>query len=511
MTDEIQHSKNEFAGGRPDTPSHGPGAPVPRRRIPAWVLVILGGFLFCLLFGVIVGIATLVLPASRPAARGLQERMMPDGTILVLEKVTVGAVHQFEWQRKQSFTDWISGNWTQKHTANASAQGEAIIVWFSRRDPATDACLDVDWWLRSAAVDDRGDEIGDDNAGRNSFTASGSSGLSGSRPFSPNPPGAYQMIVAHSTIRPFRHSGNSFKLRLYDSKGDVVGEFDVPHTISATLPVWKSEPLPATRKADDLDVTLAGLALESHAYTEGVRKRTMYNVKPELLISREGKVEGEVGVREFEFEDVFGNTGNQWDCRLDFHEPAWKLKIKLWSAEQLSSRPGSEWSVSGVSLPEATKVNLIRQNKVVDGVTVEFVATGGTGTVVYTDAAPTGSGNGSSSAGGNFGDSAFNVETRTGGGVATTTINCKLPHLLLRVTGADPDHRLVVRVRDDQGRTVPVQQSLVADQTIVFLQSATDVKTLHVTFVVQEPKKVEFFVEPPRVTAPREPAEPRKK
>jgi hypothetical protein len=52
---------------------------------------------------------------------------MSDGTILVLEKATVGTSHQFERQRKQSFTDLINGNWSRKYNASAFSPGEAIV------------------------------------------------------------------------------------------------------------------------------------------------------------------------------------------------------------------------------------------------------------------------------------------------------------------------------------------------------------------------------------------------
>src|SRR5262249_43119984 len=161
--------------------------------------------------------------------------------------------------------------------------------------------------------------------------------------------------------------------------------FDVPHEISSTLPVWKPESLPATKKVEDLDVTLTGLGVELNEYQEGSRKRTRYFLRPELRVLHDGKVDDIHSVREFEFEDVFGNKGNQWDGRLNFGEPAWKLKIKLWPGESAPADPSKEWLVSGLTLPEARQAELIRQTKSVQGVTVDFVAAGGGEEVVYTD------------------------------------------------------------------------------------------------------------------------------
>ena len=88
------------------------------------------------------------------------------------------------------------------------------------------------------------------------------------------------------------------------------------------------------------------------------------------------------------------------------------------------------------------------------------------------------------------------METRRGNGTATTTVDCKLPHLLLHTT-AVADRRMLVRVRDDQGRNVPVHECQTSDQTVIFLEPSADAKALDVTFVVQQPKHVEFFVKPP--------------
>ena len=48
-------------------------------------------------------------------------------------------------------------------------------------------------------------------------------------------------------------------------------------------------------------------------------------------------------------------------------------------------------------------------------------------------------------------------------------------------------------------------------RSAVFLQPQPDAKTVDVTFVIQQPKKVEFFVEPPRVERKTKPVEPLKK
>jgi hypothetical protein len=93
----------------------------------------------------------------------------------------------------------------------------------------------------------------------------------------------------------------------------------------------------------------------------------------------------------------------------------------------------------------------------------------------------------------------------------TTTVKCKLPHLLVRAIGVDADHRLTVRVGDDLGRRIPAHQNPVGEQIVVFLQPQPDAKSVDVTFAVQEPKKVEFFIEPPAIERKAAPAKSLKK
>ena len=470
-----------------------------RRPLPPWALVIGGTLVFSLALALALGILQFYGPVNRSAVRGLQEQTMPDGSVLVLEKVTVGTNHQFEWQPKQSFVDWLQRIGRPRHTASAWAPGNAVVVWLSRREAGTDKPLDFDWWQRSVAVDDSGHEFDDDNAGRNSFSGGSSSGLSGSRPFDPLSPGVYDLIVAHSAIVPFRHSGNSFKLRLYNTSGAVVAEFHVPHVSPAALPVWKADAFPATKKIDDYDATLTGLTATPIEVTEGTRKVIRYSLNPELAITREGRPTDDFGTREVTFEDPLGNTSYSWNPRLSRDEPAWKLKIKLWPGDKVVPDPAHEIKVDHVALADPKNANVIQAKRVLAGAAVEFVAAGGPERVVYTDAAQVGSGQ--SSYAGAFAGESFLVEVSSDRGKATTTttVNCKWPHLLARVTGLDADQRLAVRMSGEGGRALATQQIQVSDQTVIFFQPAAGEKAVDAEFIVERAKKVEFYVEPPRL------------
>src|SRR5258707_99407 len=114
MTDQMRDLHSGPAGDEPQSANRDAGNPA-QRQITPWALVAGGAFVFCLVLALVLGAIHLLRPANRPVARGLRERTMADGTILVLEKVTVGTKHNFEWQRKHSFSDWIKGIGMPRH------------------------------------------------------------------------------------------------------------------------------------------------------------------------------------------------------------------------------------------------------------------------------------------------------------------------------------------------------------------------------------------------------------
>jgi hypothetical protein len=213
---------------------------------------------------------------------------------------------------------------------------------------------------------------------------------------------------------------------------------------------------------------------------------------PALAVTRDGRATEELGTREVVFEDPLGNTANSWNPRLSLDEPAWKLKIKLWPGDNVTPDAEHELKLDRVALAEAKSANLVRAKRMLDGAAVEVVAVGGTGKVVYNDTAP---GNAGSSWAGND----FHVNVTSNHGVATTTVESKRPHLLARVTGLDPDQRLASRVRDEEGRSLPIEQIQVSDQTVIFFQPPADATTIDVQFIVERATKVEFFVKPPQL------------
>lgn len=476
----------------------------PRRWSPWMLVVLLFGGMFVVLAGGL-GVAIALRPANpvRPM-RAVQELAMPDGTILALEQVTFGKRHHIEIQGDAPKTPWFFFETTRKYPIDESTWRDSFMLWFTRRNATTGEYLDFEWWSHSIAIDEHGSEYYDDNAGRDSYSGHGSSGMSGSRPFSPVGGGKQDLLVAHSALPIFRHSSKTFKLRVFDTNGTKVAEFDAPYTPTATFPVWTPETLPATKKDGDLEVTLKSVVARPNTYHVDRRAVQTTQLEPKMEIRRDGKPAPEWNNFSFDISDALGNQPGIWNCNLSPHESAWKLDVTVWRsvpdpklppASPPVFDPSEQWTLSGLPVPEANKAQLVSKSNTIQGTPLEVVAVGGGGKLSYTDTAPAGSGGSSSSSGG-VGDKSYHIESRSDRGTRTTTVDCPLPHLMARITGLSHEYRLDLRVTDDQNRNVPFNMGHGNDPAIYFLEIPEGAQSLSATFTVHKGRKAEFLIAP---------------
>jgi hypothetical protein len=296
----------------------------------------------------------------------------------------------------------------------------------------------------------------------------------------------------------FRHSGDSFKLRVYDVHGVNVAEFDVPSPNPPGLPVWEPDELPTKKPAGDIEITLKRISVQPVTVNEGGREVTHFALAPDISVARDGRPAPEFSIQQFELEDVFGNVSSVWDVHgLSPHERAWKMKVSAWPGKEAALDPSREWHPAPLSLPPSRNAILVHQARTLAGVHIELVAVGGADEVEYTDTVKSGSDSMYASAG-RFAESQFRVEGRRTGATETIVVRCPWPHLLLHTLGRRPDHQFQVTIRDDRGRDVPLQLvDFVSDRSVVMLQPATDARSVEATFKVEEARTAEFFVSPP--------------
>jgi hypothetical protein len=476
-----------------------------RRKMSGWTFVALAGTAFVvLLFGLIGLMALLVKPAAPKLAAGVVGHTLRDGTILVVEHVSAGTRHDFtrELPGAGGAINLFSNLGSSYHSTTHITQDNAIVVWMSRRDPLTGQPLDFDWWKKTVAVDENGWEVEDGNPSRISYTRNGSSGIGGSRPFARLAPDNYSGIVVHSEFPMLRATRGKIHLTVYDDLEEIVGEFDV--SVPATgvaIPAWNPQPVPITRRDGDLSVRLASLELREDHYDDGQgEKRRHVQFSPRFEFTRDDVPAPEWSLHSVDWFDPLGNRGSTWSPRLSPFEAAWKIELKAWRGPDATFDPTEEWHVTGLKLPAAGAGEAIGQSQLVQGALIDLVALGD-GAVRYTDRV-TSNANGTSSYTGFVEQASFDISVGTDSGVRTTTISTEMSHLIVRVARLSEDDRLLLRVKDDQGRSVPAQEAQVGDRRFYMLSTAHDAQSLDVTVIVSKSRRFEFFVAPPEELKP---------
>jgi hypothetical protein len=368
-----------------------------------------------------------------------------------------------------------------------------MMLWFSRRGPARGECLDFSWWSHCVAIDEQGHEVYDGEPGQEAISTNGSSGTSGSRPLpamSRQESDQYEFITAYSALRLLRSPG-TFKLRVINTSNQVVAEFDVPTPVAGPFPEWQPEPIPATKMAGDLAVTLT--QLRPRTYQDGSRNNAVrLQLNPEVTYEQAGKSTQQWSNAHVEVSDPLGNTSNVWNCDLSPHERAWKLKLTLFRNDKAQFDAAELFEVPGHALPQPYQSAGLKAQKDLQGVKIELVALGGSGTTQYHGLSQ---GGGSSSGGFGDGDSRYEIRSQQG----TMTVQCGRPHLIFRVVGQTPDHHVAVTATDDEGREAPLNQTAYDGLTFAFIKPAPGAKSLNLKFVVQKYRRVEFFVAPPQL------------
>jgi hypothetical protein len=428
---------------------------------------------------------------------------MPDGTILTLEAVTSGkSRQQFEFQvpnPKGGLRGWWEG--PQKNGFSAHAADGDSIIWLSRRDPSSGAPLGFEWWQSCIALDEHGCEIEDHHAGYHALGVGTNASVSGSRPFAPLPSRPYEKIVATSSFRPFRNAAPTFKLRVYDTSDALVAEFDAPTPATGSIPVWQPEPLPSTKQAGDLSVTLKQLYFEPTKFNGG--SALMLRVLPKFEILRGGEPTTDWSTDQLFILDPLGNSQLVWGCNLCPQEAAWKLRLQLFRKETAPFDATETWTTSPVAVPATDTARAITGRSVVQGVTLESLVVGGPGKTSFVLLGPSSRGGGSSSTRGGAEGGEYEIRIVSEAGKKTITAQSARPYLMANVMGIDPDIRLTVRVSDAQGRPGKAQSvGSIQNLQIWMLTVPPGDPPFEFTFIVQKARTVEFLIAPPQVPEP---------
>jgi hypothetical protein len=288
---------------------------------------------------------------------------LPDGSTLALEAVTYGNVHPFvhgsRWQKRlyplvppavrnwsgwwARATGWMEGDYF-------SRQPNTLVLHVARRgvigrprEP-----------LRAVACDDRGVEF--------ASGIEGGGGLFVSRPGEEVE--AWELPV-------FPRRGRSVSVRVYEhvpgDRWNLLAAFVAPNPVPGPYPVWEPHPLPITKQAGDLAVSLTQLAtgrmpggpLGPSPPGENFWTRLA------LRMTRNGQPTTAWRPAAVTISDATGNVWQHRSQRMDIprgetdllfggtlpaSEKAYKLRVELSQAAGFSA--GEQWTLHGVPVPK---------------------------------------------------------------------------------------------------------------------------------------------------------------
>ncbi|QDU39088.1 translocation protein TolB [Maioricimonas rarisocia] len=484
-------------------------------RVSPWILVLAVAGGMGLLF-LLPAVIMLLLPQEETSAEwGIARAELPDGTILVLEDVTVGTGHMLEVTVPNQRPPMLPWQGLETQQIRTSTMNEQPVIWLSRRDPETARHLDFDWWLYSVAEDSNGGELEDSNAGLNYIYSSGSGSTSGSRPLSMTRSGitgsSDGILIAHSSLPQIRHEGDSLRLKFYNADDELVAELDVPH-VTPPAPVWEPDALPITAEAGDLKVTIAGVSGRVDTWTSDKRVVVRPRVDFDLEFERNGEPAPHWYARSTNLADALGNECGSWDCRLSTGEAAWKVSMQLVRRDEATFAEDEIWELPGLPLPGDDQQHLVGQTETIQGLDVTFEGAGGRGTTSFQGLERSGSG--MTYSGSVFGKR-FRIENTTahssvpartppGSGVVKTTVESEFPFVMFNRSTRSNIHNVSLAAVDDQGRSVKTHgPTQVGTLWFWFIQPEEGAQSLDLKVVVQKVRQIEFFVAPPEFPRPR--------
>lgn len=481
--------------------SHNPYAGRPPRHVPPLLLL---GVAVMLGFAALVGVLTVLAKIEPPAPLfnlpTLAEATMPDGSLLTVHAVREGTpTHELHVDLPAG--GGFFGVGSRREVVHYHAHSTRISVWMTRRNAKTGKSLDFDWWKRSAIVDQHGNELRDWDPQRQIYSGYSHSSVSGGRPFAPDTTadhsGTPRLILVASGFKAFR-SGKTFKLRVYNTADEMVGEFDLPSPTTSSPPTWTPESLPSTKSDGDLAVTLKKVRIHEHKYNNGEGEQVNWNVMPEVSYEQGGKATT-MWYANTQLLDALGNHNN-WQGNLSAQEPAWKLILTCYRSDTAEFGPNEVTESDWIELPgkdQTTSMNMTVKNSVQS---LDIVRAIGPGETTVTEDVGTNIG-GYSSNGQLEDNKQYHIEIKSlGGNIASLNLKSEWPCLLVRGIKYQENQNITHEVQDEAGKPVKVSHaSYFANYQILFIKPAPELKRVKLKTRYQQARIVEFLIAPDQV------------
>jgi len=398
---------------------------------------------------------------SRPAATSLPTATLPDGTQIIVQAVTYGTNHNFvhgsellgKIQKYIPFTGWLPPALAMV----MSTGDEFLIIWHSAYNPRTRKYLALQMDDFSV-IDEHGCVFPVKHFGGNQSTP--------------------RFSVSSAYVRVFPRRQKKFAIRLKFSNHPPV-DFEIANPLHPlTVTEWDPEPLPRTRKTNNLAVTLTALrpnaersyiSADFNVHEDGVNRNQWYS------LSRS-------------FSDATGNNTIHTLCP---HERAWKVELEVFKTDKAPFPESAIWHIPNMVVPASGEVRTLTNQHQLAGLKIELMALCGSGDFSFSNdvcllSAPWEKGTGE-------------ISTITSSRRDTQMhFRSEQPSLLVRVDGWLRTQEMLVRARSSKGDLKSSRYRGRADKIGRFQFEDTkpgDVYELEI--ISQQPVNLEFIVPPP--------------
>ncbi len=428
------------------------------------------------------------------------DRRLPDGSIVRLEKVTWGQTHEFpfEIQRRSWGLFWSR----KQESVNFSKAGpDQLVVWMTCRSSRRGSPLNFDWWRSSHMLDQFGKEVSDYNASVFEIADDPKLNLA-KRGAKSNK--SCDKWVALSCFPQHRVVDGKLQLKIRNTAGDVVAEFEMPHPSPVDPPLWSPEPLPVTKTDRDLTVTFEGVEIEpvgaNDRSVQGVKE---WRIRPKYKLQWHGPTPKNLVFPTLEIVSPLTiHRDLAWVKCLDrdFHEPAWKFRFAVCEYPDEILNASDQAVIRGIAIPPANTAVNLSEKVMVNDVTIEVVAIAGPGSASYfvprTTPLQSDLKRVFRFGAMNSGDTAeFEMKLSD---PSRMIANPSLPHVVYRVSETHQKSRFQLSAHDERGEVVKSSKHLIDQEfRVLIFQPPPELKTVDLAVKVQIPREFEFVFQPP--------------
>jgi hypothetical protein len=418
-----------------------------------------------LIIGVIVAVVLIAAASflSRTGAGGPPMATLPDGKQVIIQSVTYGTNHVFVHGSRlvgkiQTYLPFTR-RWLPPTSAMTMNTGEeSLLILYSLCEPAGKKYLSLPLDTFNV-IDEHGCVLPVTDWG----------GYHGTLAFS----------VSTASVRVFPRRQKAFTARMKLVNYPPI-DLKIANPLRPNTNHWTPEPLPATRKTNNLTVTLTKIDIHKDRsytapwvdiYEDGVKRNTWYGVSRNLR-------------------DATGNANDTFLCP---YERAWKLELDLYRHADTPFPDSRIWRLTNLVLPEAGRVyHLTNTGHQIGSLLWRPIALCGPGDYVFSNQVCVSSAP--------WKESTSEILMRSRHSNVEYIFGCKELSLLVYVDGWRDESELLIRAQTPKDGLKPFgfSDSEGKLRSFKLLQPIPAGLAIDLEFIVQQPIHVEFVVQPPR-------------